>query len=394
MKILHIIPAYKPSFSYGGPVESVSRLCEGLAEAGHIIDVYTTTANGKTKLDIPHKREVDVNGVNVTYFHAWTDDPSHVAPSLWRKLMRSCGDYDAIHIHSWWNILVLISTWICHYKGVRVVVSPRGMLTSYIFQSGKVWVKKLIHQLGGRTLLKRSMLHATAPSEYTECRELIPKWNGFVLPNILELPSVDFSERTNKVFTLIFLSRIHPKKGIELLFHALRDIPFEFHLRIAGSGDDRYVDSLKKLAAEVGIAEKIQWLGWLDRESKYRELASSDAFILPSYNENFANVVIESLQVGTPVIITSEVGLAPFVTEKDLGWITSLEASSIRNAIVSAYSDEEKRHRVAKDGRKAIEDTFSQPALINEYIKEYRKLIELAEPPKTPGRIQIQYGKN
>jgi glycosyltransferase involved in cell wall biosynthesis len=380
MRILHIIPAYKPSFCYGGPVESVSRLCEGLVEAGHKIDVYTTTANGKTKLDMPHKQAVDVNGVNVTYFHAWTDDPSHVTPSLWRKLMRSCREYDAIHIHSWWNILVLISAWICHYKGVRVVVSPRGMLTSYIFQSGKVWVKRLIHQFGGSSLLKKALLHATAPAEYKECQELIPKWNGFVLPNILDLPDRAFSKRGNKVFTLIFLSRIHPKKGIELLFHALCDVPFEIHLRIAGSGDDRYVEVLKKLAEEVGVVEKIQWLGWLDRESKYRELAASDVFILPSYNENFANVVIESLQVGTPVIITSEVGLAPFVTENDLGWITSLEVSSIRNAIVSAYFDEEKRGRVAKDGRKAIDDTFAQAALIQEYIKQYRKLIEVIEP--------------
>ncbi|MGC1243884.1 MAG: glycosyltransferase [Chryseosolibacter sp.] len=371
MKILHVIPSYKPAYIYAGVIESVSRLCEGLAEAGHIVHVFTTTANGKTELEVPPGKELDVDGVKVKYFKRITKDPTHVSPALWRHLLSHCNEYDVIHIHTWWNFLVVIAAWICHLKHKRIIISPRGMLSQYIFTSTNVKSKKWLHRILGRKALLKSVFHATAQSEYEECTQLISGWKGFLLPNILMLPECEIHREHNATFTMIFLSRIHPKKGLELLLAAMKDLPFDVRLKIAGSGEEDYINALKKDICNLGLCKQVEWLGWKDRREKFQELMKSDVFVLTSYNENFANVVIEALHVGTPVLISEQVGLAPFVNENGLGWVTALNVQSIRSAIIDAYGDQAKRAMVNEHGRQIIDRYFSQAMLISQYVTNY-----------------------
>lgn len=371
MKILHIIPSYKPAYIYAGVIESVSRLCEGLAEAGHSVHVFTTTANGKTELEVTPGMEIDVNGVTVKYFRRITKDPTHVSPTLWMHVFKHCKEYDVVHIHTWWNFLVIVAAWICHLQHKRIIISPRGMLSRYIFTSTNIRSKKWLHRIIGRKALLKSVFHATAQSEFEECTQLIKGWKGFLLPNILMLPQCEIRKQDNPIFTMIFLSRVHPKKGLELLFDAMKDLPFDINLRIAGSGEPAYIDDLKMRTHRLGLTDKVDWLGWKDRNEKFQELMRSDAFVLTSHNENFANVVIEALHVGTPVLISEQVGLAPFVRDNDLGWVTSLDVASIRNAIITAYHDREKRQMVNKNGRWIIESFFSQTMLIRQYVDNY-----------------------
>lgn len=375
MKILHIVPSYKPAYIYGGPIESISRLCEGLAEAGHDVHVYTTTANGPGELDVTAGQPTLVDGVVVTYFNRITKDPTHVSPELWRTLGKSVKNFDIVHVHSWWNILVLVATAICLRKGAKVVVAPRGMLSNYIFSSGSSKAKKIIHKLFGKQLLGKTYLHATAPAELEECRGLIPGWKGFVAPNILTLPDLPVIRNKNKPLTLIFLSRIHPKKGLELVFEALSKISFDIVLKIAGSGDEAYINDLKKLAAELKIMDKIEWLGWMDRDTKFKELMNADLFILMSKNENFANVVIESLHMGTPVFISEGVALAQFVQKEDMGWTSPLHLDQIVARLHEIHGAYEKTARINNIGRKVIADTFSETKLINDYVDNYRNIL-------------------
>ncbi|HEY0177983.1 MAG TPA: glycosyltransferase, partial [Pedobacter sp.] len=299
MKILHIVPSYKPAYIYGGPIESVSKLCEGSAAAGHQVDVFTTTANGETELDVITGKFTLVDGVNVIYFKRITKDPTHVSPALWKYLFTHVRSYDIVHIQSWWNILVIVAACICHYKKVKVVISPRGMLSEYIFKSGNSKIKKIIHSTIGKQALSRSWFHATAAAEYIECRKIIDGWKGFIQPNMITLPALPLVKSENDVFTLIFMSRIHPKKGIEILFNAISRVTFPVVLKIAGSGEEEYIAKLKNLAVELGIAGQVEWLGWLNREDKFKALMNADLFVLISRNENFANVIVESLHMGT-----------------------------------------------------------------------------------------------
>lgn len=373
MKILHIVPSYKPAYVYGGPIESVARLCEGLTAAGHTVHVYTTTANGTTELDVPVSKTVNVDGVQVTYFKRITMDPTHISPALWKSLYVNVHQYDLVHIHSWWNILVMVAAQICISRNAKVVVAPRGMLSRYIFNSGSSKIKKLIHRTFGRNLLAKTYFHATAQAEYTECIELIPGWKGFVLPNIISLPNIAIQHNQNGAFTLIFLSRIHPKKGLEILIQALSKVNFDIVLKIAGNGDDDYINSLKRLASEAGVANKIEWLGWLDRNQKFIELMNADLFTLISLNENFANVVVESLHMGTAVLVSEDVALSSFVKEQDMGWVCSLKTESVVEQLKEAHSQVMKLKSIRKRGREIIEQSFSEQRLIEAYVENYEK---------------------
>lgn len=375
MKILHIVPSYKPAYIYGGPIESVSKLCEGLAAAGHEVDVFTTTANGETELDVEAGVPLDVDGVRVTYFKRITKDPTHISTALWKHLYANVTSYDIVNIQSWWNILVIVAACICHFKRVKVVVTPRGMLSEYIFESGSSKAKKLIHKVIGKSALSKSWFHATALSEYKECRRIISGWKGFIQPNIITLPELLPVKHENEVFTLIFMSRIHPKKGVEILLNAFSQLKFPAVLKIAGSGEEDYIIRLKEMAAELGIAERIEWLGWLNREDKFRELMNADLFTLVSFNENFANVVIESLHMGTPVLVSEEVALSAFVEQQGLGWVSSLAVEDVVSKITSASEDHIKLDRIMKNSRRIIAENFAPERLVRKYVAEYQKII-------------------
>ncbi|HEY2725959.1 MAG TPA: glycosyltransferase, partial [Parafilimonas sp.] len=364
MRVLHIVPSYKPAYQYGGTIESVARLCEGLVQSGVEVKVFTTTANGSEELNVKPGVEYIVEGVKVIYFKRLTKDHSHITVSLWKKLYKEYKNYDVVHIHSWWNILVLVATFICKQKKVKLVLSPHGMLSDYIINNSKAKLKFLIHTFIGKRLLKSALLHTTSKAELTECKKLIPGWKGFVVPNIVWLPQLEIEKKTNKAFTILFLSRIHPKKGIELLMEAISTLKINVHLAIAGAGEKDYIEGLKKKAKKLELQNKIEWLGWIDREQKFDILMQADLFALTSYNENFANVVIESLHVGTPVLLSQEVGLSQFVAENNLGWICTLSSEDITQKIEAAVQDTEKRERIKNCAPKIIQKYFSAETLI------------------------------
>ena len=374
MKILHVTPCYKPAYIYGGITESISRLCTAMAQSGHSVYVFTTTANGNKELPVVAGKEHDVDGVKVIYFRRLTKDPTHVSPALWTHLWRNCHSFDAVHIHSWWNVLAVMAAWICILNNVKIIISPRGMLCNYIFNSTHVRTKKWIHHILGRRALSKSILHATAQSEYDECTQLIKGWRGFMLPNLLQLSECVVTRTVNPHFTIIFLSRIHPKKGIELLLKAIVDLPFAIKLKIAGTGEAEYIGELKRQVVSLGIIEKVEWLGWINREEKFIQLMQSDCMVLTSYNENFANVVIESLHVGTPVLISENVGVADFVRKENTGWVTGLDAGEVRQTIIQAFEDRSTREYVNRNGTQIVEKCFCQAELIRQYIENYQKM--------------------
>lgn len=375
MKILCIVPSYKPAYVYGGPIESVARLCEGLIEAGQYVEVYTTTANGATELQVQPNTKLTVDGVPVTYFKRITKDPTHISPALWRNLYATCKQYDVVLIQSWWNVLVVVAALICHLRKVKVIVSPRGMLSGYILEHSNSLVKKMIHSSVGKSALQKSVFHATSDAEYAECKNLIPGWRGFMIPNIIRLPVVTVTKPANQIFTLLFLSRIHPKKGIEILMDALHQISTPVLLRIAGSGDTAYIEQLKQKAATLGVAHQIQWIGWKDRAEKFEEMANADLFVLPSYNENFANTVIESLHVGTPVLITDQVGLAAFVQKEKVGWVVPVESNAIAKKIEEIVLQQQQQLEwIRCNSHSLIQQHFSATQLISQYIQHFQQV--------------------
>lgn len=374
MKILHLIPTYKPAYIYGGPIFSISLLCEQLAKAGCEVRMLTTTANGAGELNVPVGKKIDVDGVETIYFRRLTKDHSHLSPGLMRQIWLDCKRYDLVHIHSWWNIPVMFSVLACWLRGVRPVLSPRGMLSDFTFQKNSRSPKAIFHRTLGRFLLRKTHLHLTSEAEKKESQDI--GQDSFVLPNLIQTAEgITLQHPENEVFTICFLSRIHPKKNLEGLFGALRKVSFDFHLRIAGTGDASYLQALKELAASGGLAEKTEWVGELYDDEKFHFFAGADLFVLPSFNENFANVVIEVLSTGTAVLVSEEVGLSAYVRENALGWTSSTEPADIAERLTQIFSSKNELRNIRERAVKVVERDFSPRALALKYIEQYKKLI-------------------
>ena len=375
MKVLQIIAAYKPAYIYGGPTMSVAELSEQLMAADVHTEVFATTANGSEELPYPAGKPVVMDGVKVTYFKRMTKDHSHFSPALLLKLWQEARQFDVIHIHAWWNLVSILSCGIALARKIPVVISPRGTLSSYSLTAKRSRTKHWFQQVLGVALLNRCHLHVTSALEEQQIRTLLKPRSIHLIPNFVKVNSRPASHPPQEtVFRLLFLSRIHPKKGLNLLIDALPALKFPFHLTIAGSGDEAYIHSLRALAEANKVAACIEWAGFRQQD-KFSLLAAHDLLVLPSYDENFGNVVIESLSEGTAVLVSSSVGLARYVTENNLGWQCGLmvkEIADILNQIAQKRAD---LLRIRNTAPGLIRSHFNAPSLVQKYVAMYQQLL-------------------
>ena len=376
MKILQINASYKPAFIYGGPTMSVSILAEQLTKAGVWVNVFTTTANGANELPVDIKEPVMIDGVKTIYFKRITKDHTHFSPSLLAHVWRNAKDFDVVHIHAWWNLVSVLSCLAAVMRNVPVVLSPRGTLSNYSFNNKNSRSKNIIHAVLGKSLLRKCFIHTTSENELLSVNAIVKSKGSFNIPNVIELgenkPRVN--NEPGDYLKLIYLSRIEEKKGLDILLDALKTVTIPYKLTIAGDGNADYINYLKDIAVKNNVSDKINWIGF-QQESKFDVLRDHDLFILPSHDENFGNVVIESLSVGTPVLITEKVGLADYVKENGMGWICQTNAISVSNAINAIYGHKDMLDAIRAYAPGKIEDDFNESRLVQRYIDMYDKII-------------------
>nr|WP_316759913.1 glycosyltransferase [Pedobacter aquatilis] len=392
---------------------SVSKLCEatGLSslnspqsgpdrENEFSVKVFTTTANGKSELQIKTGKTYLLENVQVTYFNRWTKDHSHFSPGLLWNLSKAIRQTKhnnlplIIHIHAWWNLVSILSCLVAKLHKIHIILSPRGMLTAYTQSNRNLFFKKLIHQVIGKNLLRFVHIHATSEQEKLEVLKIVQPKSVTVIPNLVSFAQANVGEDqliTDKfqsagaVFNLIFLSRIEEKKGLEILFDALSTLRIDFRLTIAGAGNAHYLKTLKAKAQELKLSGRLDWIGHVSDQNKFELIARHDLLVLSSYNENFANVVVESLSIGTPVLISEHVGMTAYVKDKEFGWICKLTPDDIKAQIDSAFQDQPKRNRIRNLAPEIIKRDFNDEVLARRYVELYQKILT----NKTNANIKI-----
>ncbi|RZL46324.1 MAG: glycosyltransferase [Pedobacter sp.] len=392
MKIIQITPSYKPAYVYGGPTMSVAKLCETLAlqhthagteDCKFELEVLTTTANGKEELRVKSGEQVMVDGVPVTYFKRITKDHTHFSPDLLLNLRKKIIAHKiarqpvVIHIHSWWNLVTIFSCLIAKIYRIPVLLTPRGMLTQYTATTKNSRAKSLIHKLLGKNLLNYCHIHATSEKEEKDILEIVKPKSLSIIYNLVSLAKNRIHsppECGSAHLKLIFLSRIEAKKGLELLFEALSELPTKWELTIAGNGEKEYIEALKHKTRSLGVADKVNWVGQINNNDKFQLLADHDLMVLTSYNENFANVVVESLSMGTAVMVSEEVGLADYVKQHALGWVCSLTSESIRETLLFAAKSGARRLEIRNKAANFIERDFNPTTLTDKFMSLYQKI--------------------
>ena len=213
--------------------------------------------------------------------------------------------------------------------------------------------------------------------EGEDARIFLPASAHAVIPNLVDLPELVLPRTNNDVFTIGFLSRIDPKKGLDLLIQSLANVEFPYRLLVGGSGDEAYLETLKKLAESCGNADKIVWEGWKDTDQKFVFLAGLDLFALTSHNENSAIVVVESLAMGTPVFVSDHVGLKQYVEENDFGWVSEMHLEAIARALNDAHRDIKKRKRVVEAAPARVREDFNSENLARKYESLYQRVVQV-----------------
>ena len=386
MTILQIVPSYKPAYVYGGPIYSISALCEAQAALGHKVTVFTTNANGVNNLNVPLGSIQSINNVGVIYFPRITGDHTHISPKLWLHLFNDAKKYDVIHLHSWWSVLMIGCAWILKLKGVKFVFSPRGMFSNYSFNHNTNLIKKgIFFNLLTKPVLRKQIFHATAPSEENEIKELFGiNTNSFTLPNLLQFPELSLSALQNHqqkdTVNLLFISRVDKKKGIELLLKAIQLLKKEklsIHLKVIGTGSSDYIQELKDLANSLGISEIVEWKGSVEWKAKFDDILNADILVLPSYNENFANIILETLYAGRPVILTKYVGLSDYVSSQNMGWVIDTSPEDIVDAVKKYMTDKLDWQSKSFQMHHQILADYNQTVLAEKYISYYKETLNL-----------------
>ena len=284
--------------------------------------------------------------------------------------------YSIIHIHAWWNLVSVLSCLIAVWKGSTVILSPRGTLSSYSFGNRNSFLKRIFHKLIGKPLLEKCHIHATSQNEKTAILSLFNPKSITVIPNFVRLPNIEHGgvAQEKVPLQLIFMSRIEEKKGLNILLEALSLTSIPFYLTIAGTGEKKYIEQLKKQASELGIINQIKWIGHQADSNKFRILKENDLFILCSHDESFANIVIESLSVGTAVLISEEVGLADYVIEKQFGWISKNTPHEFRKHLENIYKEKHNLHSIRTKAPEQVRSDFNEAILIEQYIRMYQEI--------------------
>ena len=379
LRILHITPYYLPDVAFGGPVFSVSSLCEALVKQGVQVTVYTVGYEE----GVSYPQRTTLNGVEVVYFRRNAGSPCQVSWQLWHALQREALQFDAVHLHTWWNVLIFRSIRILLRRGIPVVLSPRGMMSDYSFTHRKTWVKRVFQEYLGIRLLQRVALHATSAAEAGEmayrCNRDADEVH--VMPNLLNLKPLPRYEPVEGGYTLGFLSRLHHKKGIEVLLDAVARTPEVQELVIGGRGDEAYEAQLRQQIDQLGIGHRVRFVGWVDDAGKPAFFRQFQVFVLPSFNENFANVVAEAWAAGKPVIVSNEVGLSEYVQAHEIGWICQPEVANLADAMRTAWQERHLWPQMGAAALRLVNMSFSDEKIVDGYLHMYRRMVAPVQPP-------------
>jgi glycosyltransferase involved in cell wall biosynthesis len=334
-KVLHVISGI--SQQSGGPARSSQGLVAAERAAGVNASIYS------------------FDGAE-----PWIDGVVVFRPDGHELSAQNVRQFDLVHVHGIWDPRSHRVCALCRECGVPYIVAPRGMLEPWSLQ--QKWLKKRIARFlyQDRDLKKAAALHATAESEAEQFRSLgfrnycIISPNGVNVPNSLPSPSSSTSKRA------LFVSRMHPKKGVLELVEAWakvkpKDWACEFVYTVSGEEERAYEAKVKNRVEQLQLDSEFMFTGRLDDDAKWFAYTRADLFVLPTYSENFGIVVAEALAAGVPVITTKG---SPW--EELLG---SFCHSALVNECLSALVEDDPK---AGDGRRETKQWQSAVAVGSE----------------------------
>ncbi len=386
MRVLHVIPAVAPR--YGGPSQAVTEMCLALQRAGVDVELCATDADGNGRLDVELGKPTLYRGVRTHFFRRDRSEAFKLSRSMDHWLDENIAGYDIVHIHAVFSHATHAAAQACRRHRVPYIVRPLGSLEPWSMQQKRP--RKLIawHFFFRRVLLEARAVHYTTEQERQLTERSLKLSGGIVVPNGVDegLLEVQVSGKVRSRYGIpagapfvLTLSRLHPKKGIDLLLNAFVDLKAqnklaEWHLVVAGDGEADYVERLRRIARGTAAESAVHWVGWLEDAAKFEALAEADLFVLSSFQENFGIGAVESMACGTPVLLSHQVGLASVVRNAGAGWLVNLDGDGLRDGLVDATDNPTELAARGDAARELVRERFTWPQIAGEWMAIYERL--------------------
>jgi glycosyltransferase involved in cell wall biosynthesis len=396
VRILKVTQSYYPFQDKGGPAVKVRAIALGLAEIGNSVDVLTsdwgfepsmvpgaTTSKNGWGWCMQERGVSCIFLPSVLHYRNLSFNPT--VPSFCRRALRK---YQIAHIYGLYDLLGPAVAFFCRKNSIPYVVEPMGMFRPIV---RSIAPKKTYHLTIGRRFFSGAYrLIATSAQEQQELaaggiskERILLRRNGVDAPP--NLPARGAFRATWQIpygtKLVLYMGRLERKKSPDLLLNAFakwrKTSPtgMDAVLAICGPEQDRgYQAQLKSIASDLGIDNFVRFTGPLYDEKKWQAYRDADVFVLPSQNENFGNSAAEAIACGTPVIVTDQCGIAPFIAGKT-GLVAPHESDAIAAALKIVLEDEAAAQRF-RDACPAVLRELSWREPIADMNRLYTEAVE------------------
>lgn len=387
MKINLIIPSFYPATIYGGPIFSTLHTCKELAKLDGInINVSTTNTNMHNKLDVEINKDIKFgDNFYVKYYDETKVDKFSL--QLYLNIWKDIKESDIAHIQAIFNTPVPISLFYAKLFKKPILLSPRGSLGIWCIGNGSrfknMWLNYLL-----KPLVKDITWHATAQQEKDEILSIYPNAKVEIIPNGIEYDKFQISNTLSKIeyskkFTnqdiepnkiVVSMGRLQKKKGFDILidsfYETLKSFPNSI-LLIAG-GNEGEEENLKNQIKNLNLESNVFLIGAIEGQDKIDFLANADLFCLPSHNENFGNVYVESLASGTPIVASK---MTPWGEAEDYDcgkWVENSikETSKAMNEVL------EKNRETMKINSRKLAFKYDWKTIANNFKDLYENILK------------------
>ncbi|MES2025537.1 MAG: glycosyltransferase [Pseudomonadota bacterium] len=351
---LHVVA--NAAVTSGGEGLAALRYAESIAQSGCMVTFLSK------HLPSAHISEPVGDGILHKEVVPTHDNLLHELWGQYRHIQSLCErkKFDLIHLHGMWSPFLAVIALVAGRKKIPFVISPHGCLEPWAlgYKRQKKWLALKCYQ--GKILRSASLFVATANQELESIRLLGLRQPVAVIPNGVDFVFSPSRDENKSVKTILFLSRVHPKKGLLDLVEAWAKVRQPgWRIVIAGGDEDDYRAKVEALIRARELQSDFEFIGFVEGASKQVCFDKADIFILPTYSENFGLVVAEALSNEIPVVTTTG---APWhdLVEYRCGWWVQPGVDGVAAALAEAMDlDPAELRAMGQRGRKLVENKYA-----------------------------------
>jgi glycosyltransferase involved in cell wall biosynthesis len=371
-------------FADGGPSYSVPRLHWALCQAGIEDRIFTDLVPGEAAND------TDEGIVTLDRQFGWIPllRKLHVSPAMQRRLLDPDERIDLVHSHGLWRFPNIYAGQAARRRQIPHMVSPRGMLSPVALDFSTLSKRLFWAVAQGAIVQEAACVHATSATEYEEIRAFGVARPIAIVPNGVDMPSAPHTTRSaarvdERRRTLLYLGRVHPKKGLDFLLAAWVTVAPSFpswSLRIVGPGELGHIAVLKRQIAAMGVP-RVVLDGPVYGDAKWEVYRSADLFALPTLNENFGLTVAESLACRRPVIVTKGAPWSGVVGHRCGWWIDTGKQALAEALRIALATPDEELDAMGRRGEAWVREAFSWDSIGGQMADVYRWVLGRGTQP-------------